>query len=97
MPASVLSKPPSADLWAGQTDEAEMGLKYEEVDRLLHLLVDQRCTPEECVAEGFTREYVDGVMKRIRRNHFKRLMPPIAKLGNRTIGYDFLYFRDWGT
>ena len=97
LPPSVLSKPPSADLWAGQTDEAEMGLLYEQVDRLLHLLVDQRCTPDECVEAGFDRAYVDGVLTRVRRNHFKRLLPPIAKLGNRTIGYDFLYFRDWGT
>jgi NAD+ synthase len=97
LPPSVLSKPPSADLWVGQTDEAELGLKYEEVDRLLYLVVDQRCTPEECVEAGFDRAYVDDVLRRIRRNHFKRLMPPIAKLGNRTIGYDFLYFRDWGT
>jgi len=97
LPPSVLTKPPSADLWAGQTDEAEMGLKYEEVDQLLYMLVDQRCTPEDCVEAGFRRSYVDGVMKRIRRNHFKRLMPPIAKLSNRTIGYDFLYPRDWGT
>jgi len=97
LPASVLSKPPSADLWVGQTDEAEMGLKYDEVDKLLYLLVDQRCTPEECVEAGFDRAYVDKVMTRMRRNHFKRLMPPIAKLSNRTIGYDFLYPRDWGT
>jgi NAD+ synthase len=97
LPTSVLTKPPSADLWVGQTDEAEMGLKYDEVDRLLYLLVDQRCTPDECVDEGFARAYVEGVLKRVRRNHFKRLMPPIAKLGNRTIGYDFLYFRDWGS
>jgi NAD+ synthase len=97
LPPSVLSKPPSADLWVGQTDEAELGLKYDEVDRLLYLLVDQRCTPEECLEAGFDRSYIDGVLKRIRRNHFKRILPPIAKLGNRTIGYDFLYFRDWGT
>lgn len=97
LPPSVLSKQPSADLWAGQTDEAEMGLKYDEVDRLLHLLVDRRFTPAECVEAGFERGYVDQVLLRIRRNHFKRAMPPIAKLSNRTIGYDFLYPRDWGT
>ena len=97
LPAAVLNKPPSADLWVGQTDEGEMGLKYDEVDRLLYMLVDQRCTPEECVQGGFDRSYVDKVLQRIRRNHFKRLMPPIAKLSNRTIGYDFLYPRDWGT
>jgi len=33
----------------------------------------------------------------VRLNHFKRVMPPIAKLSSRTIGYDFLYPRDWGT
>ena len=97
LPASVLNKPPSADLWAGQTDEGEMGLKYDEVDKLLYLLVDQRCTPEECVEAGFDKAYVENVLKRVRRNHFKRLMPPIAKLSNRTVGYDFLYLRDWGT
>lgn len=97
LPPSVLSKQPSADLWPGQTDEAEMGLKYDEVDRLLHLLVDRRFTPAECVEAGFERGYVDQVLLRIRRNHFKRAMPPIAKLSNRTIGYDFLYPRDWGT
>jgi len=97
VPASVLSKPPSADLWLGQTDEAEMGLRYVEVDKLLYMLVDQRCTPEDCVEAGFDRAYVDKVMLRVRRNHFKRLMPPIAKLSNRTVGYDFLYPRDWGT
>jgi NAD+ synthase len=97
LPPSVLNKPPSADLWAGQTDEGEMGLRYDEVDRLLYLLVDERCSPEECVEAGFRRAYVENVLKRVRRNHFKRLMPPIAKVSNRTVGYDFLYPRDWGT
>jgi NAD+ synthase len=97
VPQSVIDKPPSADLWIGQTDEAELGLTYDEVDQLLYLLVDRRFTPEDCVAAGFDRDFVEGVLKRMRRSHFKRLMPPIAKLSNRTVGYDFLYFRDWGT
>ncbi|HEX8993325.1 MAG TPA: NAD+ synthase [Anaerolineales bacterium] len=97
LPRSVLEKPPSADLWAGQTDEEEMGLTYADVDRVLYLLVDERYTPEDCVEAGFDREYVDKVLTRVRRNQFKRMMPPIAKLSNRTIGYDFLYLRDWGT
>jgi NAD+ synthase len=97
VPQSVIDKPPSADLWIGQTDEAELGLTYAEVDKLLYLLVDKRFTPEECMTAGFERDFVEGVMKRMRRSHYKRLMPPIAKLSNRTVGYDFLYFRDWGT
>ncbi len=40
---------------------------------------------------------MERVVKRMRQNHFKRVMPPIAKLSERTIGYDFLYLRDWGT
>ena len=97
IPAAIIEKPPSADLWAGQTDEGELGFTYEEVDRLLYLLVDQRYTPEDCVEAGFRQAFVEAVVTRMRRNHFKRILPPIAKLSNRTVGYDFLYLRDWGT
>lgn len=97
LPQVIINKAPSADLWEGQTDEGELGFSYEEVDKLLFLLVDRRYTPEECVAAGFKRAFVKGVMERVRRNHFKRVMPPIAKLSNRSIGHDFLYLRDWGT
>jgi len=97
LPRSVLEKAPSADLWIGQTDEAELGMKYEEVDQLLSLLVDRRYTPQDCVQAGFDVGFVEKVLQRMRRNQFKRIMPPIAKLSNRTVGYDFLYLRDWGT
>ena len=97
VPKKVIEKPPSADLWQGQTDEGELGFTYEEVDQLLYLLVDQRYRPETCVEEGFDRAFVDRLLQLLRRNHFKRVMPPIAKLSQRTIGYDFLYLRDWGT
>jgi NAD+ synthase len=97
VPEAVIGKAPSADLWAGQTDEGELGFTYAEVDQLLYLLVDQRYHPETCIEEGFERSFVEAVVRRIRQNHFKRVMPPIAKLSERTIGYDFLYLRDWGT
>jgi NAD+ synthase len=97
IPEVILAKPPSADLWLGQTDEGELGYTYAEVDRLLLLLVDGRYTAEACVEAGFGRKFVESVVERIRRNQFKRMLPPIAKLSNRTVGYDFLYLRDWGT
>jgi NAD+ synthase len=97
VPEQIIDKPPSADLWAGQTDEGELGFTYAEVDQLLYLLVDQRYSPQDCVEAGFRVEFVSDVVERIRRSHFKRILPPIAKLTNRTIGYDFLYLRDWGT
>ncbi|MFO7625481.1 MAG: NAD+ synthase [Anaerolineales bacterium] len=97
VPEQIIEKPPSADLWAGQTDEGELGFTYAEVDQLLYLLVDQRYSPQDCVEAGFQAEFVSQVVERVRRSHFKRILPPIAKLTNRTIGYDFLYLRDWGT
>ncbi len=97
IPPSIINKPPSADLWAGQTDEGDLGFTYVEVDQLLYLLVDERYSAQECIAAGFKQEFVQEVMRRVQRNHFKRVMPPICKLNNRTVGYDFLYMRDWGT
>jgi NAD+ synthase len=67
------------------------------VDKLLYLLVDQRYSPQEAIEAGFSEKFVNAVTTRIRRNQFKRMLPPIAKVSNRTIGYDFLYLRDWGT
>ena len=97
VPNPIVDKPPSADLWNGQTDEGELGFTYAEADRLLYLLVDERYTPDECVEAGFAAGFVRAVVDRVRRNQFKRVLPPIAKLSHRTIGYDFLYLRDWGT
>ena len=97
IPKSVLEKPPSADLWQGQTDETELGFTYEEVDKLLYLLVDQRCILEDCVEAGFEKTFVETIINRIRRSQYKRMMPIIAKVSTRTVGYDFLYLRDWGT
>ena len=97
IPSQIVEKAPSADLWAGQTDEDELGFTYEEVDKLLYLLVDQRFRPEDLVEAGFNEKFVHKVIDRIRRNQFKRILPPVAKLTNRTVGYDYLYLRDWGT
>lgn len=97
IPSPIVDKPPSADLWEDQTDEGELGFTYSEADRLLYLLVDQRYSPLEAMEAGFDEKFVNAVTTRIRRNQFKRMQPPIAKISNRTIGYDFLYLRDWGT
>jgi NAD+ synthase len=74
-----------------------LGFTYEEADRLLYLLVDQRYSLPECVEAGFGEGFVRSVAARVRRNQYKRVMPPIAKISSRTFVYDFLYLRDWGT
>lgn len=95
IPDEILTKKPTAGLWPGQTDEGEIGLSYEELDRILYLLVDRRQKPEEVVKAGFERKKVRRIMEMIKRSEFKRKMPPVAKISGRTVGHDFLYPYDW--
>ncbi len=97
VPKRIIEKPPSADLWVGQTDEGELGFTYDEADQILYLLFDRRWTVAEIVALGFPEGLVKGIKERVRRNQYKRMPPVIAKLGLRTVGIDFRYPRDWGT
>ena len=93
VPEEVVRKPPSADLWPGQTDEGELGRSYESLDRALYALVDRRWTADRCVREGLPRELVEWVARRVARMEFKRQLPPVAKLSLRTPGIDHLYPR----
>ena len=63
----------------------------------MYWLVDERRRVEEIIALGFDPRVVREIIRRVQRNHFKRVTPIIAKLSARTIGQDFLYLRDWGT
>jgi NAD+ synthase len=96
VPESIVSKQPSADLWAGQTDEAELGFGYREVDELLYMMVDLRYSRAELHAAGFAEGFVQRVSAMVRNSQFKRRMPLIAKVSERTIDRDFRYARDWG-
>jgi NAD+ synthase len=93
VPASVIGKAPSADLWPGQTDETEAGFSYPALDRLLFWRIDKRRSVEECVALGYERAMVERVDRMVAGAEFKRQVPPIAKLGPRTTGVDYLYPR----
>ncbi len=96
IPRDIVFKVPTADLWAGQADEKEIGYPYEQVDRLLVRLVDRRERPEEAIAAGFPRRMIDRITRSIETSQFKRRPPLIAKLSARTVGVDFLYPRDRG-
>ena len=93
VPTSILTKAPSADLWPDQTDEDEGGFSYAELDQVLYWRVDRRRSLDEVVAKGFERSTVERVDSLIARSEFKRQMPPVAKLGPRTAGVDYLYPR----
>lgn len=93
VPEPIITKAPSADLWPGQTDEGEVGFSYAQIDRILFRLVDRRRSIEEVVAEGFDRAVVERVDRMVAGAEFKRQVPPIAKIGPRTAGVDYLYPR----
>lgn len=95
LPRAVLDKAPSADLFAGQTDEAELGFTYAAADAILFHLIDERYSEEDLVALGHSRELIRKIVDRVVRYQFKRLPPLIAKLSLRTVNRDFRYLRDW--
>jgi len=97
LPARVVGKPPTADLWADQTDEDDLGFTYEEADRILFLTTDARYRPVDLLGLGFPPGLVERVMEMVRRNQFKRRLPLWPKVSPRTVGLDFRYMRDWGT
>jgi len=93
IPEVIIAKPPTADLWKGQTDEGELGFSYAEVDKLLFDLVDKHLSRQECIRKGYPDNFVAKVVKTIRQNAFKRTVAPIAYLeGN----YDFVNDPHWG-
>ncbi|MEW5979543.1 MAG: NAD+ synthase [Acidobacteriota bacterium] len=96
VPSAILEKKPTADLWAGQSDEEELGFTYAEVDELLYQLIDQRVSREQLVHRGFKAEFVDKIVQKVQLSQFKRRGPVICKVTARTVTHDFHYLRDWG-
>jgi len=94
IPQEIISKPPSADLWEGQSDEADLGYTYATIDKALSAFVDDRMNEKEMKENGFEPKLISLIKHRIYTNQFKRKQPIIAKIGHRTIGHDFLYARD---
>jgi len=60
---------------------------------LLYWLVDKRRSTDELAALGFERSMVERVERMVAGAEFKRQVPPVAKLGPRTAGIDYLYPR----
>lgn len=80
IPNELIEKKPSADLWEGQTDEQEMGLTYKEADQVLYRILEENKTVEEVLGEGFNKDLVDNIVRRMNRSEYKRRMPLIAKI-----------------
>ncbi|AKM79541.1 MAG: NH(3)-dependent NAD(+) synthetase [Candidatus Beckwithbacteria bacterium GW2011_GWB1_47_15] len=75
IPRSIINQPPTAGLWAGQTDEAELGFSYQAADPILHLLADKKLDPDEVVKLGFDQKLVEKITDRLTAVDFKRHVP----------------------
>ncbi len=80
IPESIVEKPPTADLWDGQTDEGELGFAYADLDRLLYYMIDRGYDTKKLHEIGFSDDFIEQVQKRIQATEFKRRMPLVARL-----------------
>ncbi len=80
IPEEIIVKPPSAGLWDGQTDEGEMGITYETLDKIL-LAKEKGFTKAQMIDDlKLDEKLIDKVDNMIRISEHKRNMPPILKL-----------------
>lgn len=77
LPKEFLQKAPSAELWEGQTDEGEIGVKYEEIDQILGLAFDEKKTKTQVIRLGHAKKDVERVFALFNQNRHKRELPPI--------------------
>jgi len=89
LPTAVRERAPTAGLWEGQTDEAELGLPYVQIDRILRGLEELREPAEIADLTGLAPAVVASIVARVASNRHKRRPPPIPKLSLRTIGIDW--------
>jgi NAD+ synthase (glutamine-hydrolysing) len=89
VPDLIVSKPASADLIAGQTDEGDFGISYAEADKILNWLVSGY-SPASLEARGFDPDMVELVRKRLAGTHWKRKLPTVALLSGTGIGESYL-------
>lgn len=87
-PEVVVSKPPTADLWPGQTDAGELGFNYPTADPVLYWHHEGGMTRDDLVAAGFPESLVDGVLRAYRRNRFKWRPTVIARVSSSCINVD---------
>jgi len=80
VPEKVSKKAPTAGLWPGQTDEGELGFTYEEVDKLLCHMFDEKKNDEELIKLGFKKEFIEKIRDKIKNTEHKRKPAPIARL-----------------
>jgi NAD+ synthase (glutamine-hydrolysing) len=89
IPDEIVSKPPTADLVVGQTDEGDFGISYLKADQILNWML-AGYKPSELIERGFDEADVQLVRKRLESTHWKRRLPTVAMLSPTAIGESYL-------
>jgi len=89
VPEVIVTKPASADLITGQTDEGDFGISYAKADQILNWLLSGY-TPHELADRGFDDAEVAVVRRRLESTHWKRRLPTVAMLSPTAIGESYL-------
>ena len=91
MPERVISKPPSAELKPNQTDQDSLP-PYEELDDILHSLIELELPSEQIIKRGHSSETVARVWQMVDNAEYKRRQaPPGVKISSRAFGRDRRY------
>jgi len=100
IPKEIIDKAPSADLWEGQTDEGELNLTYDLIDRVLFHWIDLGWDENRIYTAmentGIEKNKIQSIFNKVRISQYKRKMPLIIKVSEKTIDREFRYPRDWG-
>jgi len=80
VPEQIIQKVPTADLWPGQSDEAELGFTYEQADKLLYFMMEKSYTFAELKEAGFADDFIELVTNKIRKSQYKRCLPPVLRI-----------------
>jgi NAD+ synthase len=88
IPAPLLAKAPTADLWPGQTDAGELGFDYRDADPVLFWHHEQGLQRDALVGAGFPPALVDGVLRAYRRNRFKWRPTVVARVSASAVNVD---------
>jgi NAD+ synthetase len=89
VPLQVIDKPPSADLEANQTDEADLGVTYLTADRILSQILSGY-NDGQIAAVGFDPREIALVRKRVEGTHWKRHLPTTALVSGTAINEFYL-------
>jgi len=89
VPEAIITKPASADLIRGQTDELDFGISYAKADEILNWLVSGYA-PADLTARGYDGAEVELVRRRLAGTHWKRKLPTVAMLTQSAIGESYL-------